>query len=132
MLPAFALGLPWASFIARLTRASVIETLQQNYIRTARAKGAGENRIVVHHAFRNALMPVTTVTALLIAELITGSLVIESLFSIPGMGQYLTNSVLGSDYTMTLGLIIFYATLLLVANVIVDIAYIWLDPRVRY
>jgi ABC-type dipeptide/oligopeptide/nickel transport system permease component len=132
VLPALALGLPWASFVARLTRASVIETLQQNYIRTARAKGAGENRVVVHHAFRNALMPVTTVSALLIAELITGSLVIESLFSIPGMGQYLTTSVLGSDYTMTLGLIIFYATLLLVANVIVDIAYLFLDPRVRY
>lgn len=77
-------------------------------------------------------MPVTTVSALLIAELITGSLVIESLFSIPGMGHYLTNSVLGSDYTMTLGLIIFYATLLLLANVVVDIAYMWLDPRVRY
>ncbi len=77
-------------------------------------------------------MPVTTVTALLIAELITGSLVIESLFSIPGMGQYLTASVLGSDYTMTLGLIIFYATLLLFANVLVDVVYLWLDPRVRY
>lgn len=132
VLPALALGLPWASFIARLTRASVIETLQQDYVRTARAKGAGPNRVVVHHAFRNALMPVTTVSALLIAELITGSLVIESLFSIPGMGQYLTNSVLGSDYTMTLGLIIFYATLLLAANVVVDVAYLWLDPRVRY
>jgi len=132
VLPALALGLPWASFIARLTRASVIETLQQNYIRTARAKGAGPTRVVVHHAFRNALMPVTTVTALLIAELITGSLVIESLFSIPGMGQYLTASVLGSDYTMTLGLIIFYASLLLIANVVVDVVYLWLDPRVRY
>jgi ABC-type dipeptide/oligopeptide/nickel transport system permease component len=132
VLPALALGLPWASFIARLTRSSVIGTLQQDYIRTARAKGAGENRVVVRHALRNALMPITTVTALLIAELITGSLVIENLFSIPGMGQYLTNSVLGSDYTMTLGLIIFYATLLFVANVIVDVLYIWLDPRIRY
>ena len=132
ILPALALGLPWASFIARLTRSSVIGTLQQDYIRTARAKGAGENRVVVRHALRNALMPITTVTALLIAELITGSLVIENLFSIPGMGQYLTNSVLGSDYTMTLGLIIFYATLLFVANVIVDVLYIWLDPRIRY
>ncbi len=132
VLPALALGLPWASFIARLTRSSVIGTLQQDYIRTARAKGAGENRVVVRHALRNALMPITTVTALLIAELITGSLVIENLFSIPGMGQYLTNSVLGSDYTMTLGLIIFYASLLFVANVIVDVLYIWLDPRIRY
>jgi ABC-type dipeptide/oligopeptide/nickel transport system permease component len=132
VLPALALGLPWASFVARLTRGSVIETLQKDYIRTARAKGAGPARVILQHAFRNALMPITTVTALLIAELITGSLVIESLFSIPGMGQYLTNSVLGSDYTMTLGLIIFYATLLFVANVIVDVAYVWLDPRIRY
>jgi ABC-type dipeptide/oligopeptide/nickel transport system permease component len=132
VLPALALGLPWASFVARLTRGTVIGTLQQDYIRTARAKGAGPARVLVRHAFRNALMPITTVTALLIAELITGSLVIESIFSIPGMGQYLTNSVLGSDYTMTLGLIIFYATLLFAANVAVDLLYVWLDPRVRY
>ncbi len=132
VLPALALGLPWASFVARLTRGSVIETLQKDYIRTARAKGAGPGRVVLQHAFRNALMPITTVTALLVAELITGSLVIESLFSIPGMGQYLTRSVLGSDYTMTLGLIIFYATLLFVANVLVDLIYVWLDPRIRY
>ncbi len=132
VLPALALGLPWASFIARLTRSSVIGTLQQDYVRTARAKGAGESRIVVRHALRNALMPITTVTALLIAELITGSLVIENLFSIPGMGQYLTDSVLGSDYTMTLGLIIFYATILFIANVVVDVVYVWLDPRIRY
>ena len=132
VLPALALGLPWASFIARLTRSSVLGTLQQDYVRTARAKGAGERQVVVRHALRNALMPITTVTALLIAELITGSLVIENLFSIPGMGQYLTNSVLGSDYTMTLGLIIFYATILFLANVVVDVLYIWLDPRIRY
>jgi ABC-type dipeptide/oligopeptide/nickel transport system permease component len=132
VLPACALGLPWASFMARLTRSAVIGTLQQDYVRTARAKGASPLRVTFHHAFRNALMPITTVTALLIAELITGSLVIESLFSIPGMGQYLTTSVLGSDYTMTLGLIIFYATLLLAANVVVDLLYLWLDPRIRY
>ena len=132
VLPALALGLPWASFVARLTRGTVIGTLEQDYIRTARAKGAGPARVLVQHAFRNALMPITTVTALLIAELITGSLVIESIFSIPGMGQYLTNSVLGSDYTMTLGLIIFYATLLFAANVVVDLMYVWLDPRIRY
>jgi ABC-type dipeptide/oligopeptide/nickel transport system permease component len=132
VLPALALGLPWASFVARLTRGTVIGTLEQDYIRTARAKGAGPARVLVQHAFRNALMPITTVTALIVAELITGSLVIESIFSIPGMGQYLTNSVLGSDYTMTLGLIIFYATLLFAANVVVDLVYVWLDPRIRY
>lgn len=132
VLPALALGLPWASFVARLTRSSVVGTLHQDYIRTARAKGAGQRRIIVNHAFRNALMPVTTVTPLIVAEVITGSLVVENLFSVPGMGQYLTNSVLGSDYTMTLGLIIFYATLLFLANVVVDIVYVWLDPRVRY
>jgi oligopeptide transport system permease protein len=132
ILPACALGLPWASLIARLTRSSMLDTLSKDYVRTARAKGAGPARVTVHHAFRNALLPVTTVVALVIAELITGSLIVESIFGIPGMGHYLTEAVLGSDYTMTLGLIIFYASLIFVANVIVDLSYLWLDPRIRY
>ena len=132
VLPALALGLPWASLVARLTRTSVIEALQADYTRTAIAKGASSVRVVLRHAFRNAALPLVTVVALLTAELITGSLIVESIFGIPGMGYYLAQSVLGSDYTLTLGLIVFYATLVFVANLIVDVAYAFLNPRIRY
>jgi oligopeptide transport system permease protein len=132
VLPAIALGLPWASLVARLTRTGVIDALNADYTRTAIAKGASESRVVFHHAFRNAALPLITVVALLAAELITGSLIIESIFGIPGMGYYLGQSVLGSDYTLTLGLIVFYATLVFIANLVVDIGYAFLDPRIRY
>jgi len=132
VLPAFALGLPWASLVARLTRTSLIEALQSDYVRTAQAKGASTLRVVLRHAFRNAALPLVTLVALLVAELITGSLIVESIFGIPGMGYYLAQSVLGSDYTLTLGLIVFYATLVFVANLAVDVSYAVLDPRIRY
>lgn len=132
VLPALALGLPWASLVARLTRTSLIEELQSDYVRTARAKGASALRVVLRHAFRNAALPLVTVVALLTAELITGSLIVESIFGIPGLGYYLAQSVLGSDYTLTLGLIVFYATLVFVANLAVDVSYAVLDPRIRY
>lgn len=132
VLPALALGLPWASLVARLTRTGVIDALRSDYVRTAKAKGASTQRVVFHHAFRNATLPLITVVALLAAELITGSLIVESIFGIPGMGYYLGQSVLGSDYTLTLGLIVFYATLVFLANLTVDIAYAFLDPRIRY
>ena len=131
VLPAAALGLPWAGLIARLTRASMLETLSRDYIRTAYAKGLGTRGVLVKHAFRNGLMPLTTIVALLAAELITGSLIIENIFGIPGIGHYMVDSILGSDYTMTLGFVIFYATVIFFANFLVDIAYVWIDPRVR-
>lgn len=132
VLPALALGLPWASLVARLTRTSLIDVLHSDFVRTAHAKGARTSRVVMGHAFRNAALPLVTVVALLAAELITGSLIVESIFGIPGMGYYLAQSVLGSDYTLTLGLIVFYATLVFFANLAVDVSYAVLDPRIRY
>lgn len=131
VLPAAALGLPWAGLIARLTRASILDTLSKDYIRTAYAKGLGTRGVLFKHAFRNGLIPLTTVVALVTAELITGSLIIENIFGIPGIGHYMVDSILGSDYTMTLGFIIFYATVIFFANLSVDILYVWIDPRIR-
>lgn len=131
-LPALALGLPWAGLVARMTRASMLDVLNRDYIRTAAAKGAGTLRILTRHAFRNALIPLTTLIALLAAEMITGSLIIENIFGIPGIGHYMVNSILGADYTMTLGFVIFYATVIFIANLLVDLSYGWIDPRIRF
>lgn len=131
-LPALALGLPWAGLVARMARASMLDVLHKDYIRTARAKGAGPFRVLVQHAFRNALIPLTTLIALLAAEMITGSLIIENIFGIPGIGHYMVNSILGSDYSMTLGFVVFYATVIFFANFLVDLSYGWIDPRIRF
>jgi ABC-type dipeptide/oligopeptide/nickel transport system permease component len=131
-LPAVALGLPWAGLVARMTRASMLEALSQDYIRTANAKGLRPTAVLIRHAFRNALIPLTTLIALLAAELITGSLIIENIFGIPGIGHYMVDSILGADYTMTLGFIVFYATVIFVANFLVDLSYGWIDPRIQF
>lgn len=131
VLPAVALGLPWAGLIARLARASLLEVLRQDHMRTAYAKGASSRRALVVHGFRNALIPLTAVIAVLAAELVTGSLIVEVLFGIPGIGRYMIDSVLGADYTLTLGLTVFYATLIFIANFLADISYAALDPRIR-
>ncbi len=131
VLPAMALGLPWSGLLARMTRAAMLDTLADDHIRTARAKGAGPMSVVLGHAFPNALIPLTTVVALLAAELIVGSLVVEQIFGIPGVGQLMVSSVLGSDYTMTLGVVVFYATTIFIANLVADIGYALIDPRVR-
>lgn len=131
VLPALALGLPWSGLLARMTRAAMLDTLGDDHIRTARAKGASPVNVVLGHAFPNALIPLTTVIALLAAELIVGSLVVEQIFGIPGVGQLMVSSVLGSDYTMTLGVVVFYATTIFLANLAADIGYAVIDPRVR-
>ncbi len=131
-LPAIALGLPWAGLVARMTRASMIDALTRDYIRTAYAKGLSTPQVLFRHAFRNALIPLTTIVALLAAELITGSLIIENIFGIPGIGHYMVDSILGADYTTTLGFIIFYATTIFVANLLVDLSYAWIDPRIQF
>jgi oligopeptide transport system permease protein len=130
VLPAVALGLPWAGLIARMTRAATLDTLNRDYVRTAVAKGAGPVRVVLRHAFRNALLPLTTIIAVIASEVITGSLVVENIFGIPGLGHYVTDAVLGSDYTMTLGLVVFYSAMVFLANLLVDITYSLLDPTV--
>jgi oligopeptide transport system permease protein len=131
VLPALALGLPWSGLLARLTRAAMLDSLADDHIRTARAKGARPTSVVLGHAFPNALIPLTTVVALLAAEMIVGSLVIEKIFGIPGVGQAMVESVLGSDYTMTLGILVFYVTVIFVANLLADVGYAVIDPRVR-
>jgi oligopeptide transport system permease protein len=131
VLPALALGLPWAGLLARLTRTAMLEALSADHVQMARAKGLSERRVLLKHAVRNALLPVVTVVPVLVAELIVGSLVVESIFGISGVGQYFIQSVLGRDYSLMLGFIVFYASLIFAANLIVDLAYVWLDPRIR-
>jgi oligopeptide transport system permease protein len=132
VLPAIALGLPWAGLVARHTRSAMLGELSADYVRTARAKGAGPRRVLTRHVLRNALISIVTLFGLLTAEMITGSLVIENIFGIPGMGRYLVQSVLASDYSMVLGLVVFYAFVIFVANLAVDISYALLNPRIRY
>ena len=131
VLPAIALGLPWAGLVARLTRAAMLDVLREDYMKLATVKGLRPAAVTLRHGFRNALLPLTTVIAILTAELITGSLIIEVIFGIPGIGQEMVNSVLASDYTMVLGLVIFYATIIFIANFVADVSYALLDPRIR-
>ncbi len=131
ILPALSLaGLPTA-FIARLTRSSMLEVLSQDYIRTAKAKGLSTMRIIVRHALKNALIPVVTYLGPMIAAIFTGSFVIETIFAIPGLGRHFVTSIYNRDYTVILGVTIFYSTLLVLMNFLVDLAYVRLDPRIR-
>lgn len=132
ILPVIALGGYSLSFIARLMRSSLLDVLGQDYIRTARAKGLSEFQIIVKHALRNALIPVVTVVGPTIANLLTGSFVIEKIFAIPGMGVHFVESVSQRDYTAIMGITIFYATFLIVMIFVVDIFYGIIDPRIKY
>jgi oligopeptide transport system permease protein len=131
-LPAFALGFPYASIVARLTRASMLEVIRQDYIRTARAKGLRETVIMVRHALRNALIPVITILGPLVIGIITGSVVIENFFGIPGLGKEFAQSILNRDYAIVIGVFTMYAALVGLANLLVDLAYVVIDPRIRY
>jgi oligopeptide transport system permease protein len=131
-LPAFALGFPYASIVARLTRASMLEVIRQDYIRTARAKGLRETVIVARHALRNALIPVITILGPLAIGIITGSVVIENLFGIPGLGREFAQSILNRDYAIVIGVFTMYAAMVGVANLAVDLLYVVIDPRIRY
>ncbi|MBC7811766.1 MAG: ABC transporter permease, partial [Burkholderiales bacterium] len=132
ILPALTLGFGEAALIARLTRASVLQVLNEDYIRTARAKGLYERRVVFIHAFKNSVIPVITVVGPLVAFVVTGTFVVENIFGIPGMGRFFITSISGRDYPVIMGTILLFATVLVIANTIVDIAYVWLDPRIRY
>jgi ABC-type dipeptide/oligopeptide/nickel transport system permease component len=131
-LPAFALGFPYASIVARLTRASMLEVVRQDYIRTARAKGLRETVIVARHALRNALIPVITILGPLAIGIITGSVVIENLFGIPGLGKEFAQSILNRDYFIVIGVFTMYAAMVGLANLAVDLLYVVIDPRIRY
>jgi ABC-type dipeptide/oligopeptide/nickel transport system permease component len=132
VLPSFALGFAQSALLARLTRASLLNVLSEDYIRTARAKGLAERGVVFFHALKNSLIPVVTVLGPLCAALLTGTFVTETIFGIPGMGRYFVTSVTNRDYPVVMGTILLYALFLVVANTIVDIIYAWLDPRIRY
>lgn len=132
VLPVVTLALPVTAYIARLTRGSMIEVMRSNFIRSARAKGLPERTVIRRHALRPALLPVISYLGPATAAMISGSVVIERIFSIPGLGSYFVQGALNRDYTLVMGVVIFYGVLILVLNFIVDLIYAWLNPRVRY
>jgi oligopeptide transport system permease protein len=132
ILPTIALGLFFAGKIARLFREGMLNAMQSEFVVAARAKGLGENRLLFKHAFRIAVLPVVSYSGPMLADLLTGSFVIENIFQIPGIGVYFINSALNLDYPMIVGLALLYAILLIALNLIVDFAYTLLDPRVKY
>jgi len=132
VVPGFALGFPYASIVARLTRASMLEVIRQDYVRTARAKGLTDRIVIVRHALRNALIPVVTILGPLVIGIITGSVVIENIFGIPGLGKEFATSILQRDYNIVIGLFTFYAIIIALANLLVDLLYTVIDPRIRY
>jgi peptide/nickel transport system permease protein len=131
-LPAFALGLATSASLARVTRSSMLEVLRQDYIRTARAKGLASGIVVMRHALKNAMIPVITLFAIQFGTLLGGTVVLESIFSLPGLGALTLSSVLTKDYPQVQGLVLFFATVLVLINLLVDISYGWFDPRIRY
>ena len=132
VLPTLALGTGLSAGIARLTRGSLLQVIQSDYIRTARAKGLRETIVVMRHALKNSLIPVVTVLGPLFAAVLTGGFTVETIFGIPGLGRHFTTSIGNRDYPVVLGTTLLYAVLLVVANLVVDITYAWLDPRIRY
>jgi oligopeptide transport system permease protein len=131
VLPSFALGLGMLATIAKYTRASMLEVINSDYIKTADAKGLSRLDIIVKHQMRNALMSVVTLLGPMVASVITGTFVVENVFAIPGLGVYYVTSIQNLDYTMVLGLTIFFALFLVVMNLIVDIVYMLIDPRIK-
>jgi oligopeptide transport system permease protein len=131
ILPGIVLGLATMSYIARLTRASMLEIKRQDFIRTARAKGLADQTVIVRHMFRNALIPIVTILGPAAADLVTGSIIIETIFNAPGLGREFVDSISKRDYSMIMGTAIFYAFLIALANVFVDLSYGFIDPRIR-
>jgi oligopeptide transport system permease protein len=132
VLPVVTLALPVTAYIARMTRGSMIEVLHSNFIRTARAKGLPESLVIRRHALRPALLPVISFLGPATAGMISGSIVIERIFSIPGLGSYFVQGALNRDYTLVMGVVIFYGVLIIVLNFLVDLIYAWLNPKIRY
>ena len=132
VLPALTLGFVYSAYIMRLTRGGMLEVLNQDYIRTARAKGASETRIVLRHALRGGLLPVGSFLGPAIAGILTGSFVIETIFQIPGLGREFVNSAFNRDYTLVLGTVILYAALLTFLNLVSDVVQVWLNPKLKF
>ena len=131
ILPAITLALPYAAYIARLARSGMLETMNEDYIRTARAKGLAESEVVMKHAFKQSMLPVVSFLGPGAANLMTGSFVVEILFGVPGMGQYFVKGAINRDYYVVLGTVFIYVSIVIFFNLLVDMAYTWLDPRVR-
>ena len=132
VLPAITIGLFYAASIMRLTRGGMLEVLNQDFVRTARAKGASETRVVLRHALRGGLLPVVAYLGPAIARLLTGAFAIEMIFQIPGLGREFVNSAFNRDYTLVLGTVIVYAVVLIVMNLLVDVAQVWLNPKLKF
>lgn len=132
VLPSITLGALYAAYIARLTRGGMLEILSQDFIRTARAKGASPLRVLLKHGLRGGLLPVVSYLGPAVAGLMTGSFAVETIFQIPGLGRYFVNAAFNRDYTMLLGAVLFYGALILLFNLIVDIALIWMNPKLKF
>ncbi len=131
VLPSITLGAMYAAYVARLTRGGMLEVLSNDFIRTARAKGLSEPRVILRHAFRGGIAPVVAYMGPAVAGMLTGSFVVETVFFIPGLGKTFVDSAFDRDYTMILGTVLFYAALIIVLNLISDLLQVWLDPRLR-
>ncbi|MCC7162547.1 MAG: ABC transporter permease [Anaerolineae bacterium] len=132
IIPVIALALGPMALIARYTRSSVLDVLQHDYIRTAHAKGLKEHNLIIRHALRNGLIPVATVAGIAFAEIVTGSFFVESVTAVPGIGRYFVTSIAGRDYPVIIGTTLLFAAIVMLMNLLVDIAYVYLDPRVQY
>jgi oligopeptide transport system permease protein len=132
VLPALTLGFYYAAYVARLTRGGMLEILSQDFIRTARSKGAGTTRVITRHALRGGLLPVVSFLGPAAAGIITGSFVVETIFNIPGLGRFFVTSAFNRDYTTVTGTVLFYAVLILAFNLLVDIIQVWLNPRLKF
>jgi oligopeptide transport system permease protein len=131
VLPAFCLGAPYAAEVARISRTSMLDALSHDYIRTARAKGVSRARVVLVHELRNALLPVVSFLGPAVAGILTGSLIVEQIFGIPGLGVYFVKAALQRDYTLSMGVVLLYTLVLYTMNFLVDLSYAFLDPRVE-
>ena len=130
--PAIVISLFSLSYVTRLMRSTMLDVLNQDYIRTAKAKGLSSQKIIVKHAMRNAILPIVSYIGPMIAAFLTGSLVVEKVFGIPGIGNLFTNSVLNRDYTMIMGMTVFFAIILVLFVLVVDIVYVLVDPRIKF
>ena len=132
IMPVITLGMSNSALVARLTRASILQVIREDYIRTARAKGLSERKVALYHTLRNALIPVVTVLGPLFAFLVTGTLIVEQIFAIPGLGRYFVTSITNRDYPVIMGVTLLLSSVIVLMNLVVDIIYSWLDPRIKY
>jgi ABC-type dipeptide/oligopeptide/nickel transport system permease component len=130
--PSIAIGLGIGALIARMTRTTVLETLREDYVRTARAKGLGQNTLLIRHVLRNAMLPVITVTGLSLAGLLGGSVAVERAFGFPGLGSALAQASVERDWMMVQNLTLLFAVIFVFINLFIDLLYAWIDPRIRY